>query len=140
MNAALRPPMTTPTPRSASQALYRRRGAINALALALACAAAAFGLAFLGWILWTLIAKGFDGLDLALFTQDQPPPLEAGARDLDDAAAWFGYVGDAMSLRVTARVGYVRTSHRYLIAKWFRDLPADQRQAWVDEITRIGTF
>ncbi len=66
--------------------------------------------------------------------------MEAGARDLDDAAAWFGYVGDAMSLRVTARVGYVRTSHPYLIAKWFRDLPADQRQAWVDEITRIGTF
>ena len=43
-----------------------------------ACAAAAFGLLFLGWILWTLIAKGLGGLDLALFTQDQPPPLEAG--------------------------------------------------------------
>lgn len=74
----VRPPMTSPAPRSESQALYRRRGAINVLALALACAAAAFGLAFLGWILWTLIAKGFDGLDLALFTQDQPPPLEVG--------------------------------------------------------------
>jgi len=70
--------MTTPTPRAASQGLYRRRRAANALAIALACAAAAFGLAFLGWILWTLVAKGFSGLDLALFTRDQPPPLEAG--------------------------------------------------------------
>ena len=78
MNTALRPPMTTPTPRSASQGLYRRRRAANAIAIALACAAAAFGLLFLGWILWTLVAKGFGGLDLALFTQDQPPPLEAG--------------------------------------------------------------
>ena len=78
MSAAIRPPMTTPTPRAASQGLYRRRRAANALAIALACAAAAFGLAFLGWILWTLVAKGFSGLDLALFTRDQPPPLEAG--------------------------------------------------------------
>ena len=68
----VRPPMTSPAPRSESQALYRRRGAMNALALALACAAAAFGLIFLGWILWTLIVKGLGGLDLGLFTQDQP--------------------------------------------------------------------
>ena len=78
MNASARPRMTSPTPRSASQGLYRRRRAANVIAIALACAAAAFGLLFLGWILWTLIAKGLGGLDLALFTQDQPPPLEAG--------------------------------------------------------------
>jgi phosphate transport system permease protein len=65
------------TPR-ASQALYRRRNVINAIAIALACAAALFGLAFLGWILWTLVAKGFAGLDLALFTQDQPAPMDIG--------------------------------------------------------------
>ena len=65
------------TPR-ASQALYRRRSIINAIAIALACAAALFGLAFLGWILWTLVAKGFAGLDLALFTQDQPAPMDVG--------------------------------------------------------------
>ncbi len=58
--------------------LYRRRRIANALAIALATAAALFGLAFLGWILWTLMAKGFAGLNLALFTQDQPPPMEAG--------------------------------------------------------------
>ncbi len=62
----------------ASQALYRRRNVINAIAIALACAAAIFGLAFLGWILWTLVAKGFAGLNLALFTQDQPAPMDIG--------------------------------------------------------------
>ncbi len=61
-----------------STALYRRRRITNAVAITLACAAALFGLAFLGWILWTLLAKGLMHLNLALFTQDQPPPLEAG--------------------------------------------------------------
>jgi phosphate transport system permease protein len=58
--------------------LYSRRRLINALAIALACIAAAIGLSFLGWILWTLAAKGLAGIELALFTQDQPPPMEAG--------------------------------------------------------------
>jgi phosphate transport system permease protein len=70
--------MTRPKPSHASQSLYRRRRLINAIAIALACAAAVFGLSFLGWILWTLLAKGIAGLNLALFTQDQPPPLAAG--------------------------------------------------------------
>ncbi len=58
--------------------LYRRRRLVNGVAIVLACAAALFGLAFLGWILWTLLAKGLTSFNLALFTQDQPPPLEAG--------------------------------------------------------------
>lgn len=62
----------------AQKALYRRRNLANAVALTLACAAALFGLAFLGWILWTLIAKGIGGMNLALFTQDQPAPMDPG--------------------------------------------------------------
>ena len=61
-----------------SAALYQRRRIINAIAITLACAAAVFGLVFLGWILWTLVAKGLAHLNLALFLQDQPPPMEAG--------------------------------------------------------------
>ena len=61
-----------------SAALYQRRRITNAIAITLACAAAMFGLAFLGWILWTLVAKGLAHLNLALFLQDQPPPMEAG--------------------------------------------------------------
>jgi phosphate transport system permease protein len=62
----------------AQKALYRRRNIANAIALTLACAAALFGLAFLGWILWTLIDKGLGGINLALFTQDQPAPMDPG--------------------------------------------------------------
>ncbi len=62
----------------ARSALYRRRGITNIIAIALACAAALFGLAFLGWILWTLLAKGLAHLGPSLFTHDQPPPMEAG--------------------------------------------------------------
>ncbi len=62
----------------ATKRLYARRNAINIVAVTMACAAALFGLAFLGWILWTLIAKGLPGVNLALFTQDQPPPMEVG--------------------------------------------------------------
>ena len=62
----------------AQKALYRRRNIANAIALTLACAAALFGLAFLGWILWTLVAKGLSGISLALFTQDQPAPMDPG--------------------------------------------------------------
>jgi phosphate transport system permease protein len=58
--------------------LYRRRRVKNAVAVALACAAALFGLFFLGWILWTLVAKGIAGIDWALFSQDTPPPMQEG--------------------------------------------------------------
>lgn len=59
-------------------ALYLRRQLGNAIAITLACSAALIGLACLGWILWTLLAKGLAHLNLALLTQDQPPPMEAG--------------------------------------------------------------
>ena len=63
---------------SVAASLYRRRRLVNMVAIVLACSAAIFGLAFLSWILWTLLSKGLTHLNLALFTQDQPPPLEAG--------------------------------------------------------------
>ena len=66
--------------------------------------------------------------------------MEAAASQLTDCAAWFGYVGDAKSMRVGLRVGYVRTAHRYLIVKWMRSLPPPEEQAWIDEVTRIGPF
>ena len=64
-------------PRAAT-GLYRRRAITNVVAIAMANLAALFGLAFLGWILWTLVSKGLAGVNLALFTQDQPAPMEPG--------------------------------------------------------------
>ena len=61
-----------------ADALFRRRKFTNLIAVALANAAALFGLLFLGWILWTLLSKGLASLNLDLFTMDPPPPMERG--------------------------------------------------------------
>ncbi|MEO7934945.1 MAG: phosphate ABC transporter permease PstA [Dokdonella sp.] len=61
-----------------AERLYRKRNIINRLAIVLSCAAALFGLFFLAWILWTTISKGIGGINFALFTQNTPPPQEAG--------------------------------------------------------------
>ena len=71
---------------TASDRLYLRRRVTNVLAVVLACATALFGLFFLGWILWTLVAKAAGGINLALFTQMTPPPMEDGGL----ANAFFG--------------------------------------------------
>jgi phosphate transport system permease protein len=65
-------------PHAVADRLYRRRRFLNAFALLLSCAAAAFGLIFLAWILWTLISKGIQGVNIPLFTQMTPPPMEEG--------------------------------------------------------------
>lgn len=64
-------------PASAS-GLHRRRSIVNGFALVLSCLAAVFGLVFLAWILWTLLAKGLGGINWALFTQNTPPPMAEG--------------------------------------------------------------
>jgi phosphate transport system permease protein len=69
-----------------AERLYRKRNVINRIALVMSCAAALFGLFFLAWILWTTISKGIGGINLALFTQMTPPPMEAGGL----ANAFFG--------------------------------------------------
>lgn len=61
-----------------ADALYRNRRIVNAISVTLACAAALFGLFFLGWILWTLVSKGLGGINWALFTQNTPPPMQEG--------------------------------------------------------------
>lgn len=66
--------------------LYRKRNIINRVAIVMSCAAAVFGLFFLAWILWTTISKGIGGINIALFTQTTPPPMEAGGL----ANAFFG--------------------------------------------------
>jgi phosphate transport system permease protein len=67
-------------------ALHTRRQIFNVVAIVLSCMAALFGLFFLGWILWTLIGKGIGGINLHLFTQSTPPPMQEGGL----ANAFFG--------------------------------------------------
>ena len=63
---------------SAANSLYLRRRITNGAALLMACATAAFGLLFLGWILWTLLSKGLPGINMDLFTKMTPPPMQEG--------------------------------------------------------------
>ena len=66
--------------------------------------------------------------------------METAATQLTDCEAWFGYVGDSKSMRVVMRVGYVRTEHQHLIVKWMCTISATARQAWIDDVARIGPF
>jgi phosphate transport system permease protein len=50
----------------------------NALALGLSLLATLIGLACLGAILWTLVARGMSGMSVQLFTQMTPPPGGTG--------------------------------------------------------------
>jgi phosphate transport system permease protein len=61
-----------------SASLYAGRHAKNLLAQGLAVLAAAFGVFWLAWILWTTLHNGLASINLALFTQMTPPPGESG--------------------------------------------------------------
>ena len=81
-------PMTNAGPSTAvADRLYRRRRVGNIAAIVISCLAAAFGLFFLGWILWTLVSKAAGGINLDLFTQMTPPPMQEGGGLLN---AFFG--------------------------------------------------
>lgn len=54
--------------------LLARRKLTNRVALTLSMSAMAFGLFWLGWILWTVFGLGLSGLSLTLFTEMTPPP------------------------------------------------------------------
>jgi phosphate transport system permease protein len=66
--------------------LYGKRRIYNFVAIVLAVVTALFGLFFLGWILWTLAARGLAGIDWSLFTRMTPPPMQQGGL----ANAFFG--------------------------------------------------
>ena len=73
--------MSTPivdTKARVAEYLYWKRRIVNRIAIVLSCAAALLGLFFLAWILWTTISKGLGGINLALFTQNTPPPMQEG--------------------------------------------------------------
>jgi phosphate transport system permease protein len=57
---------------------YQKRQRINRLALGLSLSAMAFGLFFLGWILWEIVRQGIQGLSIATFTQMTPAPNDEG--------------------------------------------------------------
>ena len=57
---------------------YSRRLFINRFNLVMSLVTMAFGLAFLAWILLTLLQAGFHAFSTDLFTQTTPPPGSKG--------------------------------------------------------------
>jgi len=58
--------------------MQARRQTKNRIALTLSMLTMAFGLFWLIWILFATVTRGFDGMSLALFTENTPPPNTAG--------------------------------------------------------------
>jgi phosphate transport system permease protein len=54
--------------------VYRKRLLAHRIGIALSVIAMGIGLAFLAWILWTLLVNGFSALAPSLFTGDTPAP------------------------------------------------------------------
>ncbi len=61
-----------------NRGLYSRRKITNGIFLLLSVSAAAFGMIWLGLILWSLISNGIEGFSVKLFTEMTPPPGEDG--------------------------------------------------------------
>lgn len=57
-----------------TNAVYRRRLLSHRIGILLSVIAMGIGLAFLAWILWTLLVNGFSALTPSLFTGDTPAP------------------------------------------------------------------
>ncbi len=58
--------------------IHTRRRLVNGFNLAVSAFMTLFGLLFLAWLLWTLVARGIAYLSLDLFTADTPGPGDAG--------------------------------------------------------------
>jgi phosphate transport system permease protein len=63
---------------TAMSSRYTRRLFVNRFNLAMSLVMMAFGIAFLLWILYTLLAAGLHALGANLFTQMTPPPGSSG--------------------------------------------------------------
>jgi len=66
--------------------------------------------------------------------------MAKAATEINDCKAWFGYVGDPRSMAVALRAAFERTRHRFILVKWFADLPEKERKSLVASIARIGAF
>lgn len=58
--------------------VYRKRLLAHRIGIALSVLAMGIGLAFLAWILWTLLANGFGALSTTMFSGDTPAPGSEG--------------------------------------------------------------
>lgn len=65
--------------------------------------------------------------------------MRASCASLESDAV-FAYMGDAKSIRVNLRVGFVPTAHRYLHVLWKRELPEARMREIVERVAALGPF
>jgi phosphate transport system permease protein len=81
--------------------IYRRRRALNGVAMVLGSLATMFGLVFLAWILWVTLSRGFSAISVRLFTK-----ISAYADQGGLANAILGSLEiDLMAIAICAPVG-----------------------------------
>jgi phosphate transport system permease protein len=107
--------------------VYRRRLWVHRFGIALSVFAMAIGLFFLGWILATLLLKGFGALSIAMFTQNTPAPGSAGGGLLN------AIVG---SLLMVGFAGLISTPIGILAGIYLAEYG---EQSWLAQTTRFVT-
>ena len=113
---------------AASQRLYLRRRASNAIALALSGLATVFGLFWLAWILWTTFSRGLSHLNLALFTQMTPAAGEDGG--MLNAFAGSLIIG-ALAIAIGTPIGIAAGTY---LAEYARDRKIGATIRFVNDI------
>ena len=103
---------------------YQKRLIVNRLALLLALSAMAIGMAFLLWILYVLVLRGFGGLNFAVFSQMTPPPGSEGG--LANAIAG--------SLMMVGAATFVATPIGILAGIYLAEFG---RRGWLAPVTRF---
>ena len=103
---------------------YQKRLIVNRFALLLALSAMAIGMAFLLWILYVLVLRGFGGLNFAVFSQMTPPPGSEGG--LANAIAG--------SLMMVGAATFVATPIGILAGIYLAEFG---RRGWVAPLTRF---
>ncbi|UVW30276.1 phosphate ABC transporter permease PstA [Massilia sp. H6] len=87
----------------ATNPVYRKRLLAHRIGIALSIFAMGIGLAFLAWILVTLLIKGFGGLSPLLFTADTPAPGSEGGGLRN--AIWGSLMMVGLSTLVSTPIG-----------------------------------
>ena len=87
----------------ATNPVYRKRLLAHRVGIALSVFAMGIGLAFLAWILATLLIKGFGGLSPLLFTADTPAPGSEGGGLRN--AIWGSLMMVGLSTLVSTPIG-----------------------------------
>ena len=90
--------MSAASIKPAMNPVYRRRLLKHRIGISLSVLAMTIGLAFLAWILFTLLIKGFGALSLSMFTETTPSPGSEGGGLINAIVGSLMVVGFATAI------------------------------------------